>query len=139
MTGFKDLKQRSGRKKIAATPNFDLPRRLWERLVSAADIPEQKTWGQIDNAGMNRLVQQITASIFAVDGKSMNKEEFVTCGGVTLKEVNFKTMESRLVPGLHFGGEVLDVDAITGGFNFQAAWTTGQLAGLAMAQTVDAS
>ncbi|MGB0579531.1 MAG: NAD(P)/FAD-dependent oxidoreductase [Limisphaerales bacterium] len=136
MDKFKELKQNSGRKKISGTPRFDLPRRLWERLVNAAAISEQKTWGQIDNPGLIRLAEQITASVFAVNGKSMNKEEFVTCGGVTLKEVNFKTMESRKVPGLHFGGEVLDIDAITGGFNFQAAWTTGRLAGLAMAQAV---
>ena len=131
---FKRQKQTAGRKHIANTPRFDLPRRLWERLVNAAEIPTHQTWGQIDNRGMTRLAEQITAGKFDVTGKSMNKEEFVTCGGVTLKEVNFKTMESRIVPGLHFGGEILDIDAVTGGFNFQAAWTTGRLAGLAMAE-----
>ncbi|MEO0054071.1 MAG: hypothetical protein RLZZ50_18, partial [Verrucomicrobiota bacterium] len=82
---------------------------------------------------LQQLAAQVGASIFKVEGKSLNKEEFVTCGGVRLKEVDFKTMESRLVPGLHFAGEVLDIDGVTGGFNFQAAWTTGWLAGRAMA------
>jgi predicted flavoprotein YhiN len=75
----------------------------------------------------------VGAAEFLVEGKSLNKEEFVTCGGVRLREVDFKTMESRVCPGLHFAGEVLDIDGITGGFNFQAAWTTGWLAGRAMA------
>ena len=81
----------------------------------------------------HQLVQQLTAHGIAVSGKSLNKEEFVTCGGVRLGEVNFKTMESRLCPGLYFAGELLDIDGITGGFNFQAAWTTGWIAGRAMA------
>ena len=82
---------------------------------------------------MIKLLQQLTAYQVEVSGKTMNKEEFVTCGGVSLKEVDFRTMESKLVPGLHFAGECLDLDGITGGFNFQAAWTTGYLAGMAMA------
>ena len=81
-----------------------------------------------------RLIQQLARSEFSVTGKSLNKDEFVTCGGVKLNEVNFKTMESKLCPGLFFAGEVLDIDGITGGFNFQAAWTTGWLAGRAMAR-----
>jgi hypothetical protein len=84
---------------------------------------------------MNALAVQLTAGEFPVDGKSTNKEEFVTCGGVKLAEVDFRTLESRVCPGLHFAGEVLDIDGITGGFNFQAAWTTGHLAGVAMAQS----
>lgn len=135
---FRGLKHSAGRRQISNTPQFDLPRRLWERMVVAAKAPATRTWGQFDTIGMKALAQQLTAGEFTVTGKSMNKEEFVTCGGVTLKEVNFKTMESRLAPGLHFGGEVLDIDAITGGFNFQAAWTTGRLAGLALAHTPSA-
>ena len=79
------------------------------------------------------LVRAVAAREFVVTGKSMNKEEFVTCGGVRLREVNFKTMESRQCPGLYFAGEVLDIDGITGGFNFQSAWTTAHLAGPAAA------
>ena len=82
---------------------------------------------------MQSLVKQLTATELPVRGKSLNKDEFVTCGGVKLSEVNFKTMESRICPGLYFAGELLDVDGITGGFNFQAAWTTGWLAGRAIA------
>lgn len=137
-TALQDLRQRKqsdGRKRIGSSPQFALPRRIWERLVAAAQISETQTWSQANAEALKRLAEQLTACEFQVTGKSMNKEEFVTCGGVTLKEVNFKTMESRQVPGLFFGGEVLDIDAITGGFNFQAAWTTGRLAGLAMAQS----
>jgi predicted flavoprotein YhiN len=81
----------------------------------------------------HRLLQQLIRTELQVTGKSMNKEEFVTCGGVRLSEVNFRTMQSRICPGLFFAGELLDIDGITGGFNFQAAWTTGWLAGNAMA------
>jgi predicted Rossmann fold flavoprotein len=127
------LKHGQGRKRISAAPLFGLPRRIWERLVTAAGISDSLTWSQVDGNRLRALVEQLTAGDFSVKGKSMNKEEFVTCGGVDLREVNFKTMASRMVSGLYFGGEVLDIDALTGGFNFQAAWTTGRLAGLAMA------
>ena len=82
---------------------------------------------------LSALANQLVDAEFAVAGKSMNKEEFVTCGGVRLAEVDFKTMESRLCPGLYFAGEVLDIDGLTGGYNLQSAWTTGWLAGTAMA------
>jgi predicted flavoprotein YhiN len=87
----------------------------------------------VPGAAMRALAAQIVEGEFVVNGKSTFKDEFVTCGGVTLSEVDFKTFESRLVPGLHFAGEVLDIDGVTGGFNFQAAWTGGMLAGRAMA------
>ncbi|MFI5357786.1 MAG: NAD(P)/FAD-dependent oxidoreductase, partial [Opitutales bacterium] len=90
-------------------------------------------WAGAANAALVRLAETLTAADFRVVGKSLNKEEFVTCGGVRLREVEFKTMESKICPGLHFAGEVLDIDGITGGFNFQAAWTTGRIAGLALA------
>lgn len=121
-------------KRQAATMNpFGLPSRLWERLVAAAGIEVAAPWTTVSNASLRKLVERVHASEFAVAGKSLNKEEFVTCGGVRLREVDFQTMESRLVPGLHFAGEVLDIDGVTGGFNFQAAWTTGWHAGRAMA------
>ncbi|MEO6874834.1 MAG: NAD(P)/FAD-dependent oxidoreductase, partial [Opitutaceae bacterium] len=90
-------------------------------------------WAGVSGPALAALAAQLTGAEFAVVGKSMNKEEFVTCGGVRLSEVEFKTMESKLCPGLYFAGEVLDIDGITGGFNFQSAWTTGWLAGQAMA------
>lgn len=111
-----------------------MPQRLWERLVTVAGIPAATPWAQVGNAAVAKLADQLTAAEFRVVGKSLFKEEFVTCGGVRLSEVDFRTMESRVCPGLHFAGEVLDIDGVTGGFNFQSAWTTGWLAGQAMAQ-----
>ena len=110
-----------------------LPLRLWEKLLPAAGLKPETTWATVPAAALRALAAQVGEGEFVVTGKSMFKEEFVTCGGVRLSEVDFKTMESRLVPGLHFAGEVIDVDGITGGFNFQAAWTGGWLAGRALA------
>ena len=110
-----------------------MPQRLWERLVTASGIAAMSVWSAIGNAALSALSRQITAAEFRVVGKSLFKEEFVTCGGVRLSEVDFRTMESRVCPGLHFAGEVLDIDGVTGGFNFQSAWTTGMIAGTAMA------
>ena len=121
------------RKQIANWCPLGLPLRLWERLVAAAGLPPGAPWAGAGNAALRALAAQVVEAEFAVAGKSLFKEEFVTCGGVRLAEVDFRTLQSRLVPGLHFAGEVLDVDGITGGFNFQAAWTTGWLAGRAMA------
>jgi predicted Rossmann fold flavoprotein len=121
------------RKQIVTWNPFALPARLWERLIIAAGIAPETVWTSVSNGALQALAGQIGAAEFVVEGKSLNKEEFVTCGGVRLREVDFKTMGSRVCPGLHFAGEVLDIDGITGGFNFQAAWTTGWLAGRAMA------
>jgi hypothetical protein len=118
---------------IINTPIAPLPSRLWEQLVLAAGIARDTRWAALSRAAQHQLVQQLIRTEFPVTGKSLNKDEFVTCGGVRLGEVNFKTMESRICPGLHFAGELLDIDGITGGFNFQAAWTTGWLAGKTMA------
>jgi len=112
-----------------------LPLRLWEKLLVAAGLPLTTLWTTVSGTAMRALAAQVCAGEFAVTGKSMFKEEFVTCGGVRRGEIDFKTMESRLVPGLHFAGEVIDIDGVTGGFNFQAAWTGGWLAGRAMAGT----
>lgn len=121
------------KKHIGTWCPLGLPLRLWERLVAAAGLAPETTWAGAGNTALRALAGQLGAAEFAVSGKSLFKEEFVTCGGVRLAEVDFKTMASRRVPGLHFAGEVLDVDAVTGGFNFQNAWTTGRLAGLALA------
>ena len=121
------------RKQVTTWNPFGLPSRLWERLVETSGIAAGQTWSGVANSALQALADTLAASEFTVTGKSMNKEEFVTCGGVRLREVEFRTMESKLCAGLHFAGELLDIDGITGGFNFQAAWTTGRLAGLAMA------
>lgn len=118
-----------GKKLVGNANPWSLPGRLWERLVSAAGVTAGTTWNNLPKAAMNTLTEAVAGSAFHVTGKSMNKEEFVTCGGVRLREVNFRTMESRVCPGLHLAGEVLDIDGITGGFNFQSAWTTGWIAG----------
>jgi predicted Rossmann fold flavoprotein len=118
---------------VVNTPIAPLTARLWERLVQAAGIPADMRWAALSKAGRHQLAQQLQRTELPVTGKSLNKDEFVTCGGVRLGEVNFKTMESRICPGLYFAGELLDIDGITGGFNFQAAWTTGWLAGRALA------
>jgi len=118
---------------VVKWPVASLPSRLWEQLVLAADIPKETRWAGLSRAASHRLVEQLTRTELPVSGKSLNKDEFVTCGGVRLREVDFRTMESRVCPGLHVAGELLDIDGLTGGFNFQSAWTTGWIAGRAMA------
>lgn len=127
------VRERNPRKQITTWSPLNMPQRLWERLVTSSGIPATAPWAQVGNAALASLAAQVTAAEFKVVGKSLFKEEFVTCGGVKLSEVDFRTMESRVCPGLHFAGEVLDIDGITGGFNFQSAWTTGWLAGQTMA------
>jgi predicted Rossmann fold flavoprotein len=120
-------------KLVVNSPLAPLPQRLWHSLSDLAGIPPDRRWNASTRAEQQRLISVLTATDLPVSGKSLNKDEFVTCGGVRLREVNFKTMESRICPGLYFAGELLDVDGITGGFNFQAAWTTGWIAGQALA------
>ena len=123
----------NARKKIAAQPAFSqIPVRLWKQLTQFIG---DKNWGDISKAEMRKLAEELTAGEFAIKGKGQFKEEFVTCGGVNLNEVDFKTMQSRIVDDLFFAGEVLDIDGITGGFNFQSSWTTGWLAGSALSST----
>lgn len=116
-----------------------VPRRLWERMVVAAGGDPETRWSEVPKRGINRLVEELKRGAYQVDGKGPFREEFVTAGGVERKEVDWRTMESRLAPGLHFAGEILDVDALTGGFNFQNAWSTGWLAGTAMAARLSAA
>ena len=120
-------------KLIVNAPVAPLSARLWEALVLASGVARETRWSAFSRGEQHQLIEQLLRGEFHVAGKSLNKDEFVTCGGVRLNEVNFKTMESRLAPGLYFAGELLDIDGITGGFNFQSAWTTGWLAGRAMA------
>ncbi len=117
---------------VVNSPPSGIPLRLWQHLVLQAGIARSTPWNQAARGPLQRLASALLDTRLEVDGKSLNKEEFVTCGGVALESVDFRTMESRFVPGLHFAGEVLDLDGITGGFNFQAAWTTGWHAGQAM-------
>ncbi|TLP82703.1 NAD(P)/FAD-dependent oxidoreductase [Maribacter sp. ACAM166] len=116
------------KKTILRTKVLDIPKRLWVNLVRASKIPDETTWPEISKQQLILLAQQLTAGVFQVNGKSTFKEEFVTAGGVHLKEINFKTFQSKLLPSLYFAGEIINVDAITGGFNFQNAWTGGYLA-----------
>jgi predicted Rossmann fold flavoprotein len=130
---FQSQRESVGAKLLVNAPLVPLTLRLWEQLVLAAGLPRDTRWAALTRTQAEALARQLTQSEFTVTGKSLNKDEFVTCGGVKLDEVNFKTMESKRCPGLYFAGELLDIDGITGGFNFQAAWTTGFIAGQAMA------
>lgn len=122
-------KSHLSRKQIANHSPVELPKRLWQKLVAIANIDSHTTWSEVSKKALNSLVQELTQGKYKINGKGVFKEEFVTCGGVCLKEINFKTMESKLCSGLYFAGEVLDIDGITGGFNFQSAWTTSWIAG----------
>ena len=129
-----EFKHERGGARVASaqSPFANVPARLWQRLCTAAGIFDDQRWAKLPRADLLRLADQLLHSRFSVSGKGAFKDEFVTAGGIALDEVNFRTMESRVCPGLHFAGEVLDIDGITGGFNFQAAWTTSWLAGQAM-------
>ena len=122
---LKSLKIELAKKTVLKNAQFDLPKRLWQSLVDASDISETTTWADISKQQINNIASQLTESRFNVHGKSTFKEEFVTAGGVKLKEVDFKTFKSKKQKNLYFAGEVLNIDAITGGFNFQNAWTSG--------------
>ena len=116
------------KQKVYSHPLFDLPVRLWVRLCELADVPVDRRWTEIGQKNLNRLLEYLIKCPFHIKGKTTFKEEFVTCGGVDLAEVDLSTMESRIVPGIFFAGEVLNIDGETGGFNFQAAWSTAFLA-----------
>jgi predicted Rossmann fold flavoprotein len=118
---------------VVNVPLSPLPARLWEQLVLVAGLAREARWAALARPQAQALVRMLTRMELAVTGKSLNQDEFVTCGGVPLDEVNFKTMASKVCPGLFFAGELLDIDGVTGGFNFQAAWTTSFVAGQAMA------
>lgn len=129
-----DSKTSRSKQKIHAHPMFGLPQRLWVRLCELADIEPLRLWGEVSNRELNKLVEHLVNTIFHISGKTTFKEEFVSCGGVELSEVNVNSLESKVVPGLYFAGEVLNIDGETGGFNFQAAWTTAYLAAISISQ-----
>ncbi|MCF7561245.1 NAD(P)/FAD-dependent oxidoreductase [Sabulilitoribacter multivorans] len=120
---LKVLKLELAKKAVFKSSQYNLPKRLWQQLVLASNIEMNATWADLNKNQLDNLSEQLTKAVFNVDGKSTFKEEFVTSGGINLKEVNFKTFESKLHKNLYFAGEVLDIDAVTGGFNFQNAWT----------------
>lgn len=127
-------KQDHGKRLVISLSPFTLPRRLWQYLThQRVKLGQDLTWANLSKTQLQTLVTELSRGVYQVDGKGVFKEEFVTCGGIPLPEVDFKTLESRRCPGLYLAGEILNVDGITGGFNFQNAWTTGWLAGRAMA------
>lgn len=116
------------KKKLFSTRAYNLPKRLWSYLLNRSGLSEEKPYSELGKKQLNKLVQIICNDVYLVSGKTTFKEEFVTCGGVSLESINFKTMESKHIKNVYFAGEILDVDGITGGFNFQAAWTTAFIA-----------
>jgi predicted Rossmann fold flavoprotein len=125
---LKEIKQSAIKKMVINSPQFELPKRLWEQLVLASNINNKSRWADLNKVQLESLSSQLTKAIFKVEGKSTFKEEFVTAGGIDLKEINFKTFESKLYKNLYFAGEILNIDAVTGGFNFQNAWTGAYIA-----------
>lgn len=125
---LRELKLSQAKKEIANKSPFDFPNRLWQNIVDAAQIASSTKWADLTKIEIDKLANQLTNAIYSVNGKSTFKEEFVTAGGIDLKEINFKTMQSKLIDDLYFAGEIVNVDAITGGFNFQNAWTTAYIA-----------
>ena len=118
----------SPRKQVGTWSPVGLSSRLWKLLVARAGVDETREWGACPVKSLRHIAAQVSGFVLPITGKNPHREEFVTCGGIRLKEVNFQSMESRIQSGLYFAGEVLDIDALTGGFNLQAAWTTGYLA-----------
>jgi hypothetical protein len=126
------VKEQSSKKQISSFSPVNLPKRLWQSLIQSVGINLKVNWSDLSKKQLNLLLQELLNGKYQIVGKGVFKEEFVTCGGVHLKEIDFKTMESKICSGLFFAGEILDIDGITGGFNFQNAWTTGWLAGKGM-------
>ncbi len=122
-------KQRYARRQIRTSSPHALPKRYWARIAAKSGVSETNIWANCAKSVMQRMAQELTEASFAISGKGIFKEEFVTAGGIALTEIDFRTMQSRVCPGLYAGGEILDIDGVTGGFNFQSAWTTGWIAG----------
>ncbi|MBN8663056.1 MAG: NAD(P)/FAD-dependent oxidoreductase [Chitinophagales bacterium] len=133
---FTDLRQTQAAQKIHGKNPFGLPNRLWTFFLEQAGVTEQMRWADLPAKQQQQLIRLLVANEFIVNGKTTFKEEFVTCGGIQLNEVDVNSMQSKLLPGLYFAGEVMDVDGITGGFNFQHAWTSGWIAAQHIAQQV---
>lgn len=125
MEVLQELKLENAKKNIDKFCPFALPKRLWESILIASSVSLDTKWADLNKKQLNKLAEELTAASYQVNGKSTFKEEFVTAGGIDLKEINFKTMQSKILPNVYFAGEILNIDAITGGFNFQNAWTGG--------------
>jgi predicted Rossmann fold flavoprotein len=131
---LRSFKEQQPQKIVAARSPFTIPNRLWENIVQASSISRQTRWADVSKTQLHQLSQQLCKARFNIRGKSTFKEEFVTAGGIDLKEIDFKTMRSKILPNLYFAGEVLNIDAVTGGFNFQNAWTGGYIAATAISK-----
>jgi len=136
---LKELKLEHAKKAVSKKSPFEITNRLWESLVLASGIEAETKWADLSKIQLQNLSEQLTNGAFQVNGKSTFKEEFVTAGGIDLKEINFKTMESKLHENLYFAGEIVNIDAITGGFNFQNAWTSGFIVAEAIAFSTDST
>lgn len=132
---LKSLKDQNSKKSPYTHSQFELPKRLWHKLLQASGISESQNWSDLNKQQFQKLANELTNGIYQVNGKSTFKEEFVTAGGVDLTNINFKTFESKLHDNLYFAGEVLNIDAITGGFNFQNAWTGGYMISQAISKS----
>ncbi len=132
-----DYKSNHKKRKVFSYPLYELPQRLWARLCELAEIEEKKIWDELPQRNMNKLIELLIRSPFQIKGKTTFKEEFVTCGGVDLKEIDLETMESKMIKNIFFAGEVLHMDGETGGFNFQAAWTTAFIAAQNISKRLD--
>lgn len=133
LADFNDVKKHSGKKRIGNHAHYGIPLRLWKSMIAGAGIKNTATWGDLSGKDLKHLASELCSAVFQISGKSTFKDEFVTAGGVDLRDVDFKSFSSRVCTNLYFAGEILNIDGITGGFNFQAAWTGGFLAGNAMA------
>ncbi len=129
LEALQEIVQQHPQKQLANYRPYLLPERLWHFLLEKAELPLQKKWNELGKKGLHKLTTILTNDTYEVSGKTTFKEEFVTCGGVSLESIDMRTMQSKVCPNLYFCGEVMDIDGITGGYNFQAAWTTGFIAG----------
>ncbi|MEJ6775719.1 MAG: NAD(P)/FAD-dependent oxidoreductase [Crocinitomicaceae bacterium] len=126
---LRNICEEHANKKLSNYRPYALKERLWIYLIEKCEFTKEITWSQIGKKGINKLMNILTNDVYEVKGKTTFKEEFVTCGGISLDNINFKTMQSNICPNIYFAGELLDIDGITGGYNFQAAWTTAFIAG----------
>jgi len=133
---LRSIKKQWAQKTVEAKSPFPIPNRLWESLVQAALVSKQTRWADLSKMQLHQLAQQLCRAHFNIRGKSTFKEEFVTAGGIDLKEIDFKTMRSKILPDVYFAGEMLNIDAITGGFNFQNAWTGGYIVATAISSEI---
>jgi predicted Rossmann fold flavoprotein len=129
LNNLRSLIKEHANKFLANVRPYYLPERLWRYLLKKSDLSAKKKWGELGKKGLNKLVSVLTNDVYSVKGRTSFREEFVTCGGVSLESIDFNTMQSKVCKNLYFAGELMDIDGITGGYNFQAAWTTAFIAG----------